>query len=69
MNKREKIVQEAFLDREEAVIKRLKQVYNQSLKDISKKAQELQAQIDALDAQMELIVYLFQTLDDRFFTV
>ena len=53
MNKREKIVQEAFLDREEAVIKRLKQVYNQSLKDISKKAQELQAQIDALDAQMD----------------
>ena len=55
MNKRQKLVQEAFLNNEEAVVKRLKQVYNQSLKDISKKAQELQNSINALDAQMELI--------------
>ena len=55
MNKRQKLVQEAFLNNEEAVIKRLKQVYGQSLKDISKNAQELQNQINALDAQMELI--------------
>lgn len=55
MNKRQKLVQEAFLDNEEAVIKRLKQVYGQSLKDISKNAQELQNSINALDAQMELI--------------
>lgn len=50
LNKRQKIVQEAFLNNEEAVIKRLKQVYNQSLKDINTKAQELQNQINALDA-------------------
>lgn len=50
MNKRQKIVQEAFLDNEEAVIKRLKQVYNQSLKDITAKAKELQDQINTLDA-------------------
>lgn len=50
MNKRQKIVQEAFLDNEEAVIKRLKQVYNQSLKDITAKAKALQDQINTLDA-------------------
>ena len=50
MNKRQKIVQEAFLNNEEAVIRRLKQVYNQSLKDITNKAQELQSQITALNA-------------------
>lgn len=50
MNKRQRLVQEAFLDNEEAVIKRLKQVYNQSLKDITKKAKELQDQINMLDA-------------------
>ena len=50
MNKRQKIVQEAFLDNEEVVIKRLKQVYNQSLKDITAKAKALQDQINTLDA-------------------
>lgn len=50
MNKRQKIVQEAFLDNEEAVIKRLKQVYNQSLKDITAKAKALQDQINTLDS-------------------
>lgn len=50
MNKRQKLVQEAFLDNEEAVIKRLKQVYNQSLKDITAKTKELQDQINTLDA-------------------
>ena len=50
MNKRQKIVQEAFLNNEEAVIKRLKQVYNQSLKDITRKSQELQVQINELNA-------------------
>ena len=50
MNKRQKIVQEAFLDNEEAVIKRLKSVYNQSLKDITAKTKELQDQINTLDA-------------------
>lgn len=50
MNKRQKLVQEAFIDNEEAVIKRLKSVYNQSLKDINQKTKELQDQINALDS-------------------
>ena len=50
MNKRQKIVQEAFLNNEEAVIRRLKQVYNQSLKDITAKTKALQDQINTLDA-------------------
>ena len=50
LNKRQKLVQDAFLNNEEAVIKRLKQVYTKSLDDITKKAQELQNQINALDA-------------------
>lgn len=50
MNERQKIVQEAFLGNEEAVIKRLKQVYKKSLDDITKKSQELQNQINRLDA-------------------
>ena len=54
MNKRQKIVQEAFLNNEEAVIKRLKQVYNQSLKDITKKSKELQDQINSLGALVDL---------------
>lgn len=48
MNKRQKLVQEAFLNNEEAVIKRLKVVYSQSLKDIAKKAEDLQNSINSL---------------------
>ena len=48
MNKRQKLVQEAFLNNEEAVIKRLKVVYSQSLKDITKKAEDLQNSIKSL---------------------
>ena len=50
MNKRQKIVQEVFLNNEEAVIRRLKKVYNQALSDIKKKAKALQNQINELDA-------------------
>ena len=50
MNRRQKIVQQQFLNNEEAVIRRLKQVYGQSLKDINTKAQELQNQITGLQA-------------------
>lgn len=50
MNKKQKLVQQAFIDNEEAVIARLKTVYNKSLDDITKKSQELQNQINALDA-------------------
>ena len=50
MNKRQKLVQEQFLKDEEAVIRRLKQVYSQSLKDITAKTKALQDQINTLDA-------------------
>ena len=55
MNKREKIVQEAFINDEEAVIRRLKKVYEQSLKDINKNAQDLQRQIEGLDSLYDSI--------------
>lgn len=54
MNSRQKIVQEQFLNNEEAVIRRLKQVYGQSLKDIEKKAQALQDDINRLGALADL---------------
>ena len=54
MNKRQKLVQEAFLDNEEAVIKRLKTVYNKSLEDITAKSKVLQDQINSIAAQIDL---------------
>lgn len=54
MNKRQKLVQERFLQNEEAVIKRLKSVYSQSLKDVEKKAQALQDDINRLDQAANL---------------
>lgn len=48
MNKRQKLVQEQFLNDEEAVIKRLKQVYGQSLKDITGKIETLDSSIAQL---------------------
>lgn len=48
MNKRQKIVQETFLDNEEEVIRRLKRMYSQALKDITKKSEELQNSINSL---------------------
>lgn len=48
MNRRQKIVQKQFLDNEEAVIKRLNQVYGKSLEDITKRVSELDSSIDAL---------------------
>lgn len=44
------------MDNEEAVIKRLKQVYDQSLKDITQKSKELQDEINALDAMEGMAV-------------
>ena len=49
MNKRQKIVQQQFLNNEEEVIKRLKKVYSQSLREIEKKSQALQIKIDSLE--------------------
>ena len=48
MNKRQKIVQERFLNNEEAVIKRLTQVYNKSLDDITKESKKLYDEIEEL---------------------
>ena len=54
MNKRQKIVQQRFLDNEEAVINSLKQVYSQSLKDIEQKTQSLQDDINRLGTMANL---------------
>lgn len=48
MNKRQKLVQEQFLNDEEAVIKRLQQVYGQSLTDLNKVIFELDSSISML---------------------
>ena len=55
MNKRQKIVQGRFLDNEEAVIKRLDQVYKQSLKDVAAKSQKLYDEIETLTAELDYI--------------
>lgn len=54
MNKRQKLVQEAFLDNEEAVIKSLKEIYNTSLEDITAKTKVLQDEINSIAAQIDL---------------
>lgn len=46
MNKRQKLVQKQFLNNEQAVIKRLEQVYGQSLKDIDSKIEKLMKRFD-----------------------
>ena len=56
MNRRQKLVQAQFLNNEEAVIRRLKSIYNSSLKDIEKKAQALQEDINRLDTMAKLSV-------------
>ncbi len=55
MNKRQKLVQQQFLNDEETVIKRLKQVYGQSLKDINKKVFELDSSISMLQNALNSI--------------
>lgn len=54
MNKRQKLVQERFLDNEEAVIKQLEKVYETALTDITKKSQTLYDDINRLDALAKL---------------
>lgn len=56
MNKRQKIVQQAFLDNEEEVINRLEQIYGESLLDIEKKAKKLQDEIEELDKLAKLSI-------------
>ena len=53
MNKRQKLVQQQFLNNEEAVIKRLNQVYNQSLTDINDKIKNLSFKIDKLQKEYD----------------
>lgn len=48
MNKRQKLVQQQFLNNEKGVIKRLNQVYSQSLKDVTAKSQKLYDEIEEL---------------------
>ena len=50
MNKRQKLIQQKFLNNEQAVIKRLKQVYGQSLKDITDRIAKLDFDIGRLKA-------------------
>lgn len=56
MNKRQKLVQQAFLDNEEEVINRLEKIYSESLSDIEKKAQKLQEEIEELDKLAKLSI-------------
>lgn len=53
MNKRQKLVQEQFLNNEEAVIKRLNQVYGKSLNDINDKIKNLEFKIGKLQQQYD----------------
>ena len=55
MNKRQRIVQGRFLDNEEAVIKRLTQVYNKSFQDVSEQSQKLYDEIEAMTAELDII--------------
>lgn len=50
MNRRQKLVQQQFLNNEEAVINKLKNQYSHALKEITAKAKALQDQINTLDA-------------------
>ena len=54
MNKRQKIVQQQFIDNEEAVIKRLKQVYKKADEDLAKSAKDFQDEINSLDEMINL---------------
>ncbi len=56
MNKRQKLVQQAFLDNEEEVLKRLEKIYGESLSDIEKKAKKLQDDIEELDKLAKLSI-------------
>ena len=55
INRRQKIVQQQFLNNEEAVIKRLTQVYTQSLKDVTAKSKKLYEEIEALTAVYDTV--------------
>ena len=54
MNKRQKIVQQQFLNNEEAVIKRLRQVYGKSYADITAESKRLYDEFEKLTAEYDL---------------
>lgn len=56
MNRRQKLVQQQFLNNEEAVIRRLKSIYSASQTDIEKKTQALQEDINRLGTMAKLSV-------------
>ena len=56
MNRRQKLVQGQFLNDEEEVIRRLESIYGESLKDIEKKTQALQDEINRLGTLAKLSV-------------
>ena len=53
MNRRQKLIQKQYLNNEQAVIKRLNQVYGQSLKDITGKIQNLEFTIGELQQKYD----------------
>lgn len=53
MNSRQKLIQKQFLNNEEAVIKRLNQVYGVALNDINGKIEHLQLSIDGLQLEYD----------------
>lgn len=55
MNKRQKLVQQQYINNEEAIIKRLKTVYNKSLEDVTKKSQKLYDEIKKLTDELDSI--------------
>lgn len=55
MNKRQQIVQGRFLDNEEAVNKRLFQVYSKSFEDVSEKSKKLYEEFEQLKAEYDLV--------------
>lgn len=55
MNKHQKLVQQQFLNDEEALIKLLQATYSRSLKDIEKETKKLQKQIETLDVQYDIL--------------
>lgn len=55
MNKRQKLVQQRFLNNEEAVIKRLRQVYSKSYADITAKSKRLYDEFEDLKAEYDLL--------------
>lgn len=55
MNQRQKLIQKQFLNNEEAVIKRLNQVYRKSLSDVQDKIKNLQFDIGRLQAEYDWI--------------